>query len=263
MNELRLGIPYQENHSRWRVLLRPILALPIIVVMLMMIVPNYAFDPFRIVDLQQGVEGQYHDLVNVGVEGYEAVSAHVSGAMQQSPWSLAAVYGYGALLLVYLLSVTAIAFSLWFMYVINFSVVLTLLFRQKYPSWWFGWNQSIQAFVLRIYCFSLFLTDRYPSLEAEESQISLHLPNPVAQPLNRFLPLVKWVLVLPYLAVYLVFLSIAVALIPVTFAILLATGKLPRWIYRYQVAVIRFYLQISAYAFLLVTDKYPKMIFMS
>ena len=156
-----------------------------------------------------------------------------------------------------------VSFTLWLFYVVNVATAVTLLFRKKYPHWWYVWNQELQSFVLRIYCYSLFITDRYPSLESQDSHIQLNLPNPKSQNLNRVLPLIKWLLVIPYLALYLACLAVALLLVPISFILILITGRLPRFIYRYQVAVIKFYLGIASYAILLVTDKFPRMIFRS
>ncbi|MCP8352167.1 DUF4389 domain-containing protein [Candidatus Synchoanobacter obligatus] len=275
MSEVNVNIPYQERHSRLSVFLRPLLALPVIVAMLLMIVPNHSFNPFRVHDVVteevsydrrgnviEAKDVAYYDLTAVAINGYEMVSEKFSWSSLTSNSGEATLYSYAAILGAYFLFVPLVAFSLWFMYVVNLAVAMTLLFRKKYPSWWFHWNKSLQSFVLRIYCYALFLTDKYPSLEEEDSVIKLALPNPSHENLNRFMPLVKWLLVLPYLAIYLVCLTVSFALVPLTYFLILVTGKMPRWIHRYHVAVINFYLRIAAYALLLVTDKYPNMIFL-
>lgn len=261
MSEVRVEVPYQKRHSRLKVLLRPILALPIIVAMLLMIVPNFSFNHARALDSAPVETAGYYDLAEAVVAAYNYADANVSFEGIGGQITEKAVYSIAFVLTVYVLAIPLVAFTLWAMYVINFAVALTLLFRKKYPNWWFAWNQSVQAFVLRIYCYSLFLTDKYPSLEAEDSAIQLHLPNPKAEKLNRFMPLIKWLLVVPYMAIYLVFLAISMMLVPLTFLLILITGKLPRWIHHYHVAVIKFYMRIVSYAVLLVTDKYPKIIF--
>lgn len=262
MNRVRVDIPYQEKHSRVSVLLRPILTIPIVVVMMLMIVPNHTFNMFRVPEMvqEQSIqsENQYYDLYGFAMSAKDMIQdrlpENVSVGSQQVDSAIVSGVMY---LGVYLLAVSLVAFSLWGLYIINVAVMFTLLLRKKYPSWWFNWNQALQSFVLRIYCYSMFLTDKYPSLEAEDSPIKLHLPDPKGQNLNRFLPLIKWLLALPMLAIYLVCLLVSFLLIPVTFIGILITGKLPRWIYRIQVAIIHFYLQITAYALLLVTDRYP------
>ena len=161
----------------------------------------------------------------------------------------------------YLWAVPLLSFTLWGCYVVNLPLFFTLLLRKKYPDWWFSWNQSLQSFVLRIYCYVFFLTDRMPSLEEADSDIKLELPNPKHENLSRYMPFVKWLLIIPYMLVYLVMVVGSFALVPVSFFAIMVTGKLPRFIYDYHTAVIRFYLRIASYALLLVTDKYPKMIF--
>lgn len=264
MNRVRVDIPYQEKHSRLSVLLRPILAFPIMVIMFLMIVPNHSINLFRVADVVEtqtiDTETNYYDFTGVVIQGAKTVVDHIpqgtisDGQQEQVQNALVAT---GIYLSAYLLIIPLIAFSFWFFYVVNVSLVLTLLFRKKYPNWWFNWNQSLQSFVLRIYCYSMFLTDKYPSLDAEDSHIKLHLPNPASQELNRFLPLVKWLLVAPMLLLYMVCLVVSFLLIPLSFISILVLGKLPRWIHRVQVAIIHFYLQITAYAYLLVTDRYP------
>ena len=143
----------------------------------------------------------------------------------------------------------------------NLATALTIVFRKKYPDWWFSWNQSLQAFVLRIYCYALFITDKAPSLEESDSDIKLRLPNPKEENLGRFMPLIKWILIIPYMFLYLLLLVGSLILVPVSFIAIMLTGKLPYAIYWYQVSIIRFYLRIVSYSTLLVTDKYPKFVF--
>ncbi|UTC24517.1 DUF4389 domain-containing protein [Candidatus Comchoanobacter bicostacola] len=293
MSEVKVDIPYQKIHSRFTVLLRPLLALPIVMIMFLMIFPNPGISTKRLfdtgaqtmsyvsdMDAKQEVrsssrggrmrtpvlaEAEYHDWFSLVV----SMKASFNQAFAEAGYDRSiGVLGHEMSLsdvafglLSYFLLVPFVAFSLWFFYVVNIAVAMTLLFRKKYPDWWFAWNQSLQSFVLRVYCYTLFLTDRAPALESKDSEISLALPDPKMERLNRFMPLVKWILVLPYLFVYLVTLMVAFLLVPVTFVSILLTGKLPVFIYRYQTAVIRFYLRIASYAVLLVTDKYPRMIF--
>jgi len=131
-------------------------------------------------------------------------------------------------------------------------IVLMLLFRQKYPRWWFDWNLNLLRFSNRVTAYLALLDDRYPSTD-EEQGVHLNLDYPDARQLNRWLPLVKWFLAIPHYIV-LFFLSIGalVAVIVAWFAIIF-TGRYPENLFRYVVGVIR----VTAYAFLLVTDEYP------
>jgi len=135
-------------------------------------------------------------------------------------------------------------------------IVLMLLFRQKYPRWWFDWNLNLLRFSNRVTAYLALLDDRYPSTD-EEQGVHLNLDYPDAHQLNRWLPLVKWFLAIPHYIV-LFFLSIGalVAVIVAWFAIIF-TGRYPENLFRYVVGVIRWSNRVTAYAFLLVTDEYP------
>ncbi len=137
------------------------------------------------------------------------------------------------------------------------ATMLMILFRQRYPRWWFDFALQLQRFFARVGAYGALLTDTYPSTEDEQS-VHLDLDYPDAkEDLNRWLPLVKWLLAIPHLVV-LVFLGIGalVAVIIAWFAILL-TGRYPRGLFDYVVGVGRWALRVNAYATLLVTDRYP------
>src|SRR5438445_11098117 len=135
-------------------------------------------------------------------------------------------------------------------------LVLMLVFRQKYPRWWFDWNLNLLRFSNRVTAYMALLDDQYPSTDEEQS-VHLNLPYPDARQLNRWLPLVKWFLAIPHYVV-LFFLAIAslVAIIVAWFAILF-TGTYPKGLFDFVVGVLRWSNRVSGYAFLLVTDQYP------
>lgn len=135
-------------------------------------------------------------------------------------------------------------------------LVLMILFRQKYPRWWFDWNLQLLRFSYRVTAYLALLDDRYPSVD-EEQAVHLDLPYPDARQLNRWLPLVKWLLAIPHYVV-LFFLGIAavVAVIIAWFAILF-TGRYPRGIFNFVVGVMRWSNRVTGYALVLVTDEYP------
>jgi hypothetical protein len=137
------------------------------------------------------------------------------------------------------------------------ATALMILFRQLYPRWWFDFSRELTRFEARVGAFATLLTDRYPSTVDQQS-VHLELDYPDAKTdLNRWLPLVKWLLVIPHYFV-LFFLSIAslFAVILAWFAILV-TGRYPRSLFDFTVGVSRWWLRVGAYAFLLVTDRYP------
>ena len=135
--------------------------------------------------------------------------------------------------------------------------LLMILFRQKYPRWWYDWNLQLGRFSNRVFCYLVLLRDEYPSTD-EEQAVHLDFPYPdVEQDLNRWLPLVKWLLAIPHYIV-LFFLGIAVFFVVIIawFAILF-TGRYPRGLFDFVVGVIRWQNRVAGYAFLLITDKYP------
>ena len=136
-------------------------------------------------------------------------------------------------------------------------VLLMVLFRHKYPRWWFDFNLQLTRFSTRVMSYLALMSDRYPSTDEEQSvHLELDYPN-VKQDLNRWLPLVKWFLAIPHYVV-LFFLGIA-AFFAVIFAwfSILFTGRYPRGIFEFVEGVLRWGLRVDAYAFLLVTDRYP------
>jgi hypothetical protein len=135
--------------------------------------------------------------------------------------------------------------------------LLMILFRQKYPRWWFDWNQQLLAFSNRVIAYMALMDDRYPSTDEEQSvHLALQYPD-VPKDLNRWLPLVKWFLAIPHYFV-LFFLGIAAfAVVIVAWFAILFTGRYPRGIFGFVEGVIRWQSRVLAYAFLLTTDQYP------
>jgi hypothetical protein len=134
--------------------------------------------------------------------------------------------------------------------------IFMLLFRRKYPRWWFDWNLALIKLSARVSVYLELMTDVYPSTDEEQS-VDIKIDYPDAQKLNRWLPLVKWIMAIPHYIVV-AFLGIAsfVVVIIAWFAILF-TGNYPRSLFDFVAGVYRWSLRVSGYAFILVTDKYP------
>ena len=135
--------------------------------------------------------------------------------------------------------------------------LLMILFRKKYPRWWFDWNQELLRFSLRVHTYLVLMNDQYPSTDEQQwVRLEIEYPN-VETDLGRGMPLVKWFLAIPHYVV-LFFLGIAafVSVIIAWFAILF-TGRYPRSLFDFVLGVQRWALRVAAYAFILTTDKYP------
>lgn len=140
--------------------------------------------------------------------------------------------------------------------IITFPLVLMILFRKKYPRWWYDWNLELLRFVNRIAVYLALMDDRYPSTD-EKQAVHLDLPYPDTSQLSRGMPLVKWLLATPhYFALALLFILAAMSVVVAWFALLI-TGRYPRGIFTFVEGVYRWNLRIVAYAFVLVTDDYP------
>jgi hypothetical protein len=135
--------------------------------------------------------------------------------------------------------------------------LLMILFRQKYPRWWFEWNRELLGFSNRVVAYLALLDDRYPSTDEQQS-VHLAFPYPdVREALNRWLPLVKWLLAIPHYIV-LAFLDIAaVVAVIVAWVAILVTGRHPRSLFDFVVGVMRWHNRVTGYALVLVTDQYP------
>ena len=136
-------------------------------------------------------------------------------------------------------------------------VLLMIVFRQKYPRWWYDWNLELLRFSNRVGIYFALMDDRYPSTD-ERQGVTLDFPYPDAQgDLNRWLPLVKWFLAIPhYIVLILLWIASIFVVIFAWFAILF-TKRYPRGLFDFVEGVIRWENRVVAYAFVLVTDKYP------
>lgn len=138
-----------------------------------------------------------------------------------------------------------------------FPVLLLILFKQKYPKWWFDWNVALTNFSLRVIAYGLLMRDEYPSSDEDQAvHVDIAYPD-VEKDLDKWKPLYKWFLAIPHIII-LCFLEIGVVLcsVFVWFAILF-TGRYPKGVFDFVEGVLRWSLRVTAYAILLTTDEYP------
>lgn len=134
---------------------------------------------------------------------------------------------------------------------------LMIVFRRKYPRWWFDWNLELQRFTNRASVYVALMDDRYPST-TEEQSVHLEYDYPDAtRDLNRWLPLVKWFLAIPHYAVLAALNAAAVVAVVIAWFAILVTGRYPSRIFEFVAGVLRWNNRVTGYAFTLVTDRYP------
>jgi hypothetical protein len=135
--------------------------------------------------------------------------------------------------------------------------LLLIVFRQKYPRWWFDWNLELQRFTTRVGVYLALMDDRYPSTDEEQSVHLIYTYPDARRDLNRWLPLVKWLLAIPhYIVLFFLWIAAIVVVLVAWFAILF-TGRYPRGMFDFVEGVIRWSNRVTGYAFTLVTDRYP------
>ena len=135
--------------------------------------------------------------------------------------------------------------------------LLMILFRRKYPRWWFDWNVALTNFGYRVGAYLTLLRDEYPSTD-EEQAVHLTIPYPDARgELNRWLPLIKWLLAIPHYVVLFFLVIAALVCVVIAWFAILFTGRYPPGLFNFVVSVHRWGLRVGGYAFLLVTDRYP------
>jgi hypothetical protein len=137
------------------------------------------------------------------------------------------------------------------------ATALMIVFRQRYPRWWFDFARELTRFGARVGAYLALLTDRYPST-VEEQSVHLEIDYPDAErDLNRWPPLVKWLLAIPHYIVLVVLGLVAFVVVVIAWVAILFTARYPLALFDFVVGVGRWSLRVAAYAFLLVTDRYP------
>jgi len=141
--------------------------------------------------------------------------------------------------------------------VVFLPLVLMILFRKKYPKWWFDWNLNLARFGYRVAAYFSLMRDEYPSTD-EEQAVHLNMVYPDVQTqLGRGMPLIKWFLAIPHGIILAVLSFVAWIIVIIAWFAILFTGRYPRGMFDFVLGVMRWGLRVEAYAFTLITDKYP------
>jgi len=146
---------------------------------------------------------------------------------------------------------------LWGGGIVWFPTLLMIVFRRKYPKWWYDWNLNLTKFGIRVASYIFLLRDEYPSTD-EDQEVHVEMPYPdVDQELNQWMPLVKWFLAIPHYIVLAILWAAMLICVIITWFVIFFTGRYPRELHEFVVGVMRWTLRVEAYAFLLTTDEYP------
>ncbi len=138
-----------------------------------------------------------------------------------------------------------------------FAPFLMILFRQKYPRWWFDWNLELLRFSNRVGVYLALMDDHYPATDEQQS-VHLDYPYPDAQrDLNRWLPLIKWLLAIPHYIILAFLYLAALVVIIIAWFVILFTQRYPRELFNFVEGVFRWHNRVVGYAVVLVTDQYP------
>jgi hypothetical protein len=141
--------------------------------------------------------------------------------------------------------------------ILFFPTLLMIVFRRKYPRWWYDWNLQFLRFSNRVAAYLALMDDRYPSTDEQQS-VHLDFPYPdVERDLNRWLPLIKWFLAIPHYIVLFVLWILAFVCVVIAWFAILFTGRYPEGLFNIVESVLRWGNRVTAYAFLLITDRYP------
>jgi len=158
---------------------------------------------------------------------------------------------------VFVIAFTPMADEAWATGLIILPVVLALVVRGIYPSYVLSFNHGLIELETRLVAYVLLLTDDYPSIERNPN-IAVLLPDvDGGKKLNRFMPLVKWILAIPLVIVGLVYALLALIITFVAWIVIWSTGTYPRWALDIVLGTIKFWNRVYGYAILLVTDEYP------
>ena len=136
-------------------------------------------------------------------------------------------------------------------------VVLSLLFRNVYPSYVLAFNKALLELSNRINAYLLLLTDEYPSIEANQKVRLIYPEIEGGKKLSPWMPLVKWFLAIPLFLLGVIYAIYALALTLVAWINVISKGHYPEEKAEEVIKVIAYWNRLYGYALLLVTDEYP------
>ena len=140
--------------------------------------------------------------------------------------------------------------------VVGFIAFFAILFTKRYPQGLFDFVVNVNRWNANVMAYLMLFRDEYPPFSWEPGEYAVTYEVDYPEEMNRWLPLVKWLLAIPHVIVLLLlFIAIYFVYIIAFFAILF-TKRFPRGLFDFTVGVHRWNYRVSAYTALL-RDEYP------
>ncbi len=140
--------------------------------------------------------------------------------------------------------------------VVTFIAFFAILFTRRYPRGLFDFVVNVNRWSANVLAYTGLFRDEYPPFSWEPGQYAVTYEVDYPDELNRWLPLIKWLLAIPHFIVLLfLFIAASVAWVIAWFAILF-TKRFPRGLFNFIVGVVRWQYRVNAYAYLM-RDEYP------
>ena len=136
-------------------------------------------------------------------------------------------------------------------------VILTLVFRGKYPSYILTFNHAMLELSTRITAYVLFLTDDYPSIERNENVAVLFPDVEGGKKLSRWQPIFKVIFAIPLIILGIIYMVLSIILSFLAWIHILVTGNYPDPVIKWVIGCIKYWNRLIGYAGVLVTDEYP------
>jgi hypothetical protein len=140
--------------------------------------------------------------------------------------------------------------------VIHLIAFFAILFTTKYPQQLFEFALNVYRWQMNVSGYVGLMRDEYPPFSWEPGQYPVTFEIDYAEQLNRWLPLIKWLLAFPhYIVLTFLFIAASVVWIIAFFAILF-TRRFPQGLFDFNVGVLRWWQRVNAYVYLM-RDEYP------
>lgn len=131
-----------------------------------------------------------------------------------------------------------------------------ILFTKKYPRGLFDFVVNVYRWNANAVAYTALMRDEYPPFSWDAGQYPVTFEVDYPEELNRWLPLIKWLLAIPHMVVLFFLYIVALVLWVFAWFAILITGGFPRWMFDFMVGAMRWQYRVTAYAYLM-RDEYP------